>query len=199
MPHKLFVGKTSTGKSSMAKLLAKKAQKKGVAVYVYSTLHSTEFGNAKVITDFIKFIKLVFDRNAVGIFIIDEADLVFKNRVWADMLETALTKGRHFGSDIFLITQRPAMIDKTARSQCSTLYCCRIAGDDKKAVEKSFGIKLDGVENFDNGVCYVLLEGQKEPIKLDIFNKKVIRDTKENGIKEGYNKTPTKGRKKEVV
>lgn len=138
MPHRLVVGSTMTGKTTVARTLAAEAVRRGVAVTVYDPLNS-DWHTDNVYTceeEFFSAASSLANSGAKQLAIIDEADTVLnagnRQRLWI------ATRGRHYGIELVLITQRPTLIVPTARNMCGELYAFRVSSSDAALLAQDF-------------------------------------------------------------
>ena len=144
-PRILIVGSSETGKSLLAKSIAREMESRGIIVTVYDPVMSEWSEHAFVTHDeaaFLEELKSNYESGEPQAVFIDEADTLLsishKHNHWI------LTRGRHFGLHPYVITQRPALVAPTVRSQCNELYCYRVSKDDAILLADDFaheGIK----------------------------------------------------------
>ena len=136
--HTIICGVTLSGKTTLARALARHVgrQRQNVIVYdpVMTATQGGDWGKSAVVfNDPQKFWGFV-SRDDVGhahIFIDEAGDLFHlgaRENFWL------LTRGRHFGFQVYLISQRPKMIAPSARTQCGMAYMFRLARDDAKEI-----------------------------------------------------------------
>lgn len=166
MGHSLICGSTESGKTTLAHQIANyyAGLKNGDApqIIVYDpVLTPTSAGtwpdNAVLFNQKIKFLEYVRKIGGRYVIFIDESDNLFsheqKENFWL------LTKGRHFGFEIFLITQRPKMIAPSVRCQCATAYVFRLSRTDLKMVGDDFAHEISEI-SLDQGDYLILFSGQ---------------------------------------
>lgn len=143
MIHGLIVGVTQSGKTTLAHALAQAFAARRHNVIVFDPLGTpTASGgwpeSAIVFHDKDKFLEYLNrpDVSHAHIFI-DEAYEIFSH---ADPSNNwLLTRGRHFGFQIFPIAQRPKMLPPSVRSQCGVCYMFRLSKDDARELAADFG------------------------------------------------------------
>ena len=120
MAHALILGRTESGKSTLAKLIAKSLRSRGRRVLLHDPCADNKFP-----ADF-RFL----DMNGLGerarversahVFI-DESSAAFDDGRNLDHSWLA-TRSRHWGHSCYFIGQRAPQVPKTMRDQCSTLF-----------------------------------------------------------------------------
>ena len=138
--HSLIVGMTESGKSTLAKKIAKNLVIKKQPVMVLDILGSKWDANYNTtnIHEFMDYVKRV--KNTF-IFIDESGEVgaLYKEFFWL------ATKSRHYGHSVFFITQRSMQLKPVVRSQCRQLFLfcsakkdCQILHDDfnKKEILK---------------------------------------------------------------
>lgn len=142
MAHKLIVGQTLSGKSTLAKAFAADAVKRGIVPVVYDPTLS-EWPTEFVTDDFAEFVEFIHTLHADGfrmVAIVDEADTVMS---MADRGNWWLfTRGRHYGLEAIAITQRPKLVAPTVRGNCADAFIFHLGKND--ASELADDISADG-------------------------------------------------------
>ena len=156
--HALFCGVTMSGKTSLAKAIARALPSQD-RVYVYDPVslpEELEEWDATFVTDdFQTFMEYVRDpRNAGAHLFIDEAGEHFS--VGQRENHWLLTRGRHMGYKVNLIAQRPKLLAPTVRTQCGRVYMFRLASDDAEEIGKDFGHAGLARETLDKGECLIV-------------------------------------------
>jgi len=127
--HNLIVGVTESGKSCLAKSLARGLHKQGKKVAVLDPLGDRWEGDL-VTSDIAEFDKYLRDNRSVFLFV-DESFEVFNSgrdltyRWWA-------TTSRHYGHSATFISQRAMDVPRSMRDQCGVLYLFTSAAEDGK-------------------------------------------------------------------
>lgn len=125
---------TESGKTTLAKELARRARLNGRAVIVLDPMHDN--WNADFQTDDVStFLRVFWESQSCDVFIDESGDAI--GRYNDAMIRTA-TKGRHWGHKVHYITQRGAQLSMTVRAQCSRIFLFSIWPDDAKAMAASF-------------------------------------------------------------
>jgi DNA helicase HerA-like ATPase len=138
-PRIFIVGTSESGKSLLAKSVAVEAEKHGEIITVYDPVLSEWSENAFVTcdpTEFFEEIEKVYKSGKRQKVFIDEADTLMaigdKQNHWL------LTRGRHYGLEPFLITQRPALVAPTVRTQCNQAFVFQLSKDDARLMSDDF-------------------------------------------------------------
>jgi hypothetical protein len=172
--HALICGVTLSGKTTLARSIARDVADAGQNVIVYDPVGTTTGGggwpsSAVVFDDPDEFIEYMNHPavNCAHVFV-DEADEVFslshKGNFWLPK------KGRHFGFQLYMITQRPKMIAPTARKQVGVCYMFRLAVDDARELAADFGFSDAHKIMLDKGDFLVLNSGQASILRANIFD-----------------------------
>lgn len=139
--HRLVVGGTLCGKTSICRKLCEESHKRGVIATIHDPFASEhEWPDGAIVLDNgDDFFKVVRERIRAGqrqLCIIDEADTELgvdnKQNLWI------ATKGRHYGIENIFSTQRPFLIAPTARNMCAELFCFRVSQNDASALAGDF-------------------------------------------------------------
>lgn len=132
--HVLICGITGSGKTTAAEHLARLSPRRKVA---FNPCGGFENFGAITANDPDNFLDLLYDDSLNRCdFFIDEADTIFPQY---NPHNWAAQRGRHLGMRLFLITQRPVLLDTTARGQCNEAYVFRSNPKDYDAVLPIFG------------------------------------------------------------
>lgn len=126
--HNLIIGMTESGKTTLAKLLAKGLAKQRKRVLVLDPLLSSDWGT-KEVTDDVEELKQWMREGRDCYVFVDESGEVFnegRNNTHAELT----TRSRHFGHSVFLLGQRYIQVPKTMRDQCNRLYLFTVSLDD---------------------------------------------------------------------
>lgn len=144
MPHKLIVGGSGTGKSTLAKLMESEAVKLGILSVVYDPTLSPDWATENVFCDEYEFFECLAKEHKKGcpiLAMVDEADTLLsmshRHNWWLFM------RGRHFGIEAVAITQRPTNVAPSIRGNCSELFAFRIPRSDALALADDFA--ADGI------------------------------------------------------
>lgn len=132
MAHKLIVGTTESGKSTLARSMVEDAAKRGAFVIVYDPTLNPAWATEFVTADEYQFFAWIHEAHENGITsivaVVDEADTIMsmshRHNWWL------ASRGRHFGIEAIFITQRPTMIAPSVRGMPSEHYAFRIPKSD---------------------------------------------------------------------
>lgn len=140
--HWLIVGMTETGKSSLARAMAREYTKAGHVPIVLDVTRNKEWGSDAIIfTDPDELLRYVQDPQQClrqPIFV-EEAGLAVNK--YSSQFQWLTTFSRHHGMRCHIVAQRAEMVDKTVRSQCANLAAFGLAPDDAKAYAREFNGK----------------------------------------------------------
>lgn len=118
MAHVLILGVTLSGKTYLAKKLAREFQRRKKTVAVLDPLKNKWAADFQT-DDRDEF--LIYCKTRPGLMVfVDESGDAFEHQ--KDELTWLAYRGRHFGHSCFFIAQRATQIPKIVRDQCSTLY-----------------------------------------------------------------------------
>lgn len=175
--HVLFCGVTESGKTTLARAVARDLHASGQNVIIYDPVGTNTAGGgwpvgegAILFSDFGEFAEYVSRDDVRGAHLfIDEAGDHFgvgnKENHWL------LTRGRHFFLYVYLIAQRPKMLAPTARTQCSRTYAFRMAPEDMREVfaDNGHAPPEKNQKPLDQGDFYVLLSGNAKISRANVF------------------------------
>lgn len=129
MAHVLILGMTLSGKTTLAKQLARHYRASGIKVGVLDPLNDPAWEADFRTPDPDAFLRWFWDSRQCAWFIDESGDMV--GQFDRTMQQTA-TKGRHWGHRVHYISQRGAQLARTVRDQCSKLFLFTTALDDCK-------------------------------------------------------------------
>jgi DNA helicase HerA-like ATPase len=148
--HQLLIGRTRSGKSSLAKELCSELRIAGHEVLAFNPLaergwtRRDEYGRAGAeweSDDALEFLVEVqvriLEKPKVRFLAIDEGHELF-TRGDCDAKWLA-TKGRHYGLNLIIVTQRGADMNVTARAQCLPVYVFQCSLTDAALLADEFG------------------------------------------------------------
>lgn len=169
--HTLITGVTMTGKTTLARMIAREHGARGHNVVVYDPMGTDTAGGdwgekAVVFDDEEKFMKHMSKAEPSAVFI-DESDLVFAH----SQIENhwLARRGRHYGHRLYMITQRPQMIAPNCRTQVGMCYMFRLARSDADFVFREFGHTWNKSYDLDTGDFVVLTSGKRGVTKGNVF------------------------------
>jgi len=171
--HALISGVTQSGKTTLARELARALAARGQNVIVFDPVGTATAGGgwpkgAIIFDESAEFFEYIERPDVKGAHVfIDEAADFFgvgdKHNFWL------LTRGRHFFLHIYLIAQRPKMLAPSVRGQCGVAYVFRLACEDADEIGRDFGHSGIGKINLDTGDFLVLTAGQASIKRANIF------------------------------
>jgi thymidylate kinase len=132
--HSLIVGMTESGKTSLAKNIARRLSNHGAPVMVLDILGSRWEGANYTTSDINEFMDYVKQARDCYIFI-DESGEVGK---LAKEFYWLATRSRHYGHSVFFITQRSNQMKPIIRAQCRQLFLFCSAKNDCKILYEDF-------------------------------------------------------------
>ena len=163
--HGSIYGRSYTGKTYVAQMIAKKCRSLGYPVAVFDPHF---FGETDWQCDYITANKkdfVEFFYTHIGyLCIIDEAGANFNAK---DV--RMCSQGRHWGHTVFLLSQRAQQVDKTMRDQCDSFgLIFRQDVDDSKALSRQFIYDDVATANeLENRHCFLVNGNDKRLIKTD--------------------------------
>jgi DNA helicase HerA-like ATPase len=177
--HVLIVGTTQSGKTTLAREFAHKFARKGHRIIVYDPVGTPSANgvwpmSAKIFDREMPFISYMIqpDVRHAHVFV-DESNDIFS--LQKDYNHWMLTRGRHFGLTIYVITQRPKMVAPNVRGQCGRAYIFHLGNDDLKQLAGDFGVDAIKNEVLDKGDFIVLESGTTQYTRSNIF--KLLKTT----------------------
>lgn len=139
MAHKLIVGGTETGKSTLARAMEADAVKRGIVPVIYDPTLNPAWISELVTCDEFDFFDMLREQHEKKksiLAIVDEADTIMsmshRHNWWLFM------RGRHFGIEAIAITQRPTNIAPSVRGNTSELFAFRIPKSDAQELANDF-------------------------------------------------------------
>lgn len=140
MAHKLIVGATESGKSTLARAMVEDAAKRGVLVIVYDPTLNPAWGTEFVTDDEGQFFDWLYAAHESGeksiLAVVDEADTIMgmshRHNWWL------FQRGRHFGIEAIGITQRPKLVAPSVRGNVSEIYAFCVSAEDADDVAIGF-------------------------------------------------------------
>jgi len=171
--HTLICGVTLSGKTTLARTLARCADDCGQNVIVFDPVGTNTAGGdwpkRSVLFDNEAEFFAYLARPDVGhahVFI-DEAGDLFnaskRENFWL------LTRGRHFGLFVYLIAQRPMMLYPTVRNQCGQAYIFRLAHNDLRMIGQDYGFSNLDKNSLDKGDFLLVTSGASGYSRSNVF------------------------------
>lgn len=172
--HSLYVGVTQSGKTTLARFVARGLRKKGARVVVYDPLGTETLGGAwgegaEIYCDLEPFLDLLHSPEFGNAHVfIDEAHHVLghemKENFWL------LTQGRHYGMTLHLMTQRPKKVHPDVRSNCGLCFMFRLANSDASEIGADYGFSDIHRISLDKGDFLMLNSGSAAFSRANVFN-----------------------------
>lgn len=135
MAHSLILGVTESGKTTLSKRIAEQARERGIGVIVLDPLNDPEWPADFRTADKSEFLSAVWRSRKCFVFVDEAGEMVSHHN--PEMMPLT-TRGRHWGHNVFLISQRAEQINRTVRDQCARLYMFALAHPDCKTLSKEF-------------------------------------------------------------
>lgn len=135
MSHSLIIGMTESGKTTLGKLIAKRAKKRNVKVAILDPLRDPDFEADFQTSDenaFLAWIK----RNKSAVLIIDEAGTSVGR--YNTAMQWVVTTSRHLGHSSILICQGTSQLAPLVRGQCTVCYLFASTNSTIKTVAEDF-------------------------------------------------------------
>lgn len=176
--HILFLGVTMSGKTTAARMYSRAFCRAKIPVVVFDPVGSATLGggwgdgaviyqDADEFTDYLNSGKLTPCK-----MFIDEASAIFghenRHNFWV------AERGRHYGIQLFTITQRPMRIHPSVRDQHAEAYVFRLKSADIAYVGADFGHDLRDIQ-LDAGEYLHLISGQRAFTRGNVFTQKGLK------------------------
>lgn len=128
--HVLIAGMTSSGKTTLAKNLARSYRKRGIGVIVLDPMGDK--WDADFQTDNPeRFLKTAQQSRGCKLFIDESGEMIGR---YNEHYFWLATRARHSGHQSHFITQRVVQLNKTCRDQCTHLFMFRVSTLDAKSL-----------------------------------------------------------------
>jgi Predicted ATPase len=98
-------------------------------------MHDARWSVAYKTHDKGEFLRAVWSSKNCNVIVDEAGDEIGR---YDDVMNKLATRGRHWGHNCYFITQRPAQLSLTVRTQCDLLFCFRIDAGDAKALSQVF-------------------------------------------------------------
>jgi hypothetical protein len=136
MPHYLIVGMTESGKSTLAKLLAKQWKKSGLPIAVLDPLAypdwPCDFHTSRP-ENFLRHLKTHKEKAWA---IIDEGGVAIGR--YNEAMNWCFTTSRHIGWNVLVITQGVTQLPPIVRGQCSGVFLFQCANTNWQILAEEF-------------------------------------------------------------
>lgn len=172
--HTLYCGVTMSGKTTLARMIARELCKAKKRVIVYDPLGTATAGgdwgdtaviyeSADALLDFLE-----SDEGFDCHVFIDEAHHIFSHEQSENFW--LLTQGRHYHLHLHIITQRQNKVHPDVRTNCGLCYMFRLSNVDAKAIGADYGHSdLDKI-SLDKGDFLILNSGSAQFSRANVFN-----------------------------
>lgn len=171
--HSLFVGVTLSGKTTLARAVSRALRSRGQSVIVFDPMRTPTAGGdwgegAHIFDQEEAFLTMMGDDRVMRAHIfVDEADMVFnharRENFWM------LTRGRHYGFEMNLISQRPKLLHPTCRDQCTRMYMFRLPINDRVELGRDKGHDHFAEYDLDAGEFLVANSASREIARGNVF------------------------------
>lgn len=152
MPHSLIAGITESGKTTLAKKFATLSKQQARGVIVLDPMYD-QWDCDYQTTNVDEFLEAFWNSKCCDVFIDESGDMI--GHYDKAMIQTA-TKGRHWGHNVYFITQRPAQISPTVRTQCTNLFLFAMAREDSETLAREWNKPgLREAALLPKGQCYM--------------------------------------------
>lgn len=152
MAHKLIVGQTLSGKSTLAKQMEADSFAKGIPSIIYDPTLSPDWKSELVTDDeetFYHFLHVIAEESPNALVIVDEADtllsMAHRHNWWL------FQRGRHFGFECIAITQRPQLVAPSIRNNAPELFIFQSGKNDSAFLGDDYGVDLSGAVDLQQG------------------------------------------------
>jgi len=137
--HRLITGRTLSGKTALARILVAEAQRQGVDAIIHDPMLSFWGDKAAVYETAFEFMRAICEATKIRkpyIVVVDEADIVLS--MGHQRYHWLLTRGRHYGFKVIVLTQRPALVAPTVRGQCTDVAVFKVSKKDAKLLADDY-------------------------------------------------------------
>lgn len=138
MAHTLVIGVTESGKTTLARKLVSTHNAKNIPALVFDPIGDPNWPDHDfnfITSDQNEYLaRFWVSRSCLAI--IDEgSETIARGNT---EMKKCLTKGRHAGHSVMILSQRGQDIDKTARDQCTQIALFRVSFDDARVFSNEF-------------------------------------------------------------
>lgn len=133
--HKLIAGTTLSGKSTLAKDLSALYMARGRQVLVLDELMAQDWHAALVTDNPDEFLEAFWNSRNLAVFIDEAGESVGR---YNEAMSKTATRGRHWGHFCHYICQRPTMLGRNVRGQCSEVFAFTLDQKDADSLAEDF-------------------------------------------------------------
>lgn len=164
--HGLLVGKTQSGKTTLAKQMILKARSKGIKSIVLDILCDPGY-NADFSTDNeTEFLRMVWSSRRCLVIVDESGEAVGQ---YNKAMFALATRGRHWGHMCFFLTQKPTQLNPLIREQATNLFCFKAGHKSGILLAEDFvNLNLKNCPALEMGE-YMHVNGSGKMTKGDIF------------------------------
>lgn len=148
MPHTLILGMTESGKTTLAKRLAKEYRAAGIKVLVLDPVGDPDWNADFQTSNPDQFLKVYWGSKSCAAFIDEGAEVAGR---YDNAMITTATRGRHWGHNNHYVCQGATGLSPIIRGQCSRLALFTMNGEAVKTLEKEFNKDLKAATSFPPG------------------------------------------------
>jgi len=134
MSHYLIAGMTESGKTTLAIALSREFRRKRHSVAVLDPMHDLRWSYDFMTHKAEVFAPFVWSHKKLWVFI-DEAGAFGK---FSDLTTGLMTRGRHLGHSVTLLTQNLTQVSPLIRGQASVVYLFACTDEETKLVASTF-------------------------------------------------------------
>ena len=134
MSHMLIVGTTESGKSMLAKDIARRWTRAGGTAFVLDPLLHT-WEATEVTADGDRFLALATSHQSCLLVVDEGAETIGR---YAGEMRWLATRSRHYGHTAVFVTQRATDVDRTVRDQCRHIAVFAVSAYDVALLVREF-------------------------------------------------------------
>jgi len=138
MAHCLIAGRCESGKSTLARRLAREYAERGIQSLALDPIGDPKWKEVSAFctSDSSQFMEVAGASRSCALFVDESGEVI--GRYNSEMFALA-TRFRHYGHRVHFLTQRPAQLSPTVRDQCSTMYLFACSMKDAKILSDEWG------------------------------------------------------------
>ena len=134
MAHTLIIGQVESGKTTLAKMLARRLRRKGHGVLVLDHWRSSDWDANEIATNAEDFRELVYQSRRCYCFIDEAPEMLQKDRE----NDHFATMSRHWGHSFYFISQRVMGLNPMIRTNCQNIFCFKQHHDASRILAREF-------------------------------------------------------------